>query len=128
MINMAVDQSMFWAKRKKTTIASELYVKGVQVTHEKSTVLHHCQETLFCSCCILMSKPQAFRQYLRVGPKTSHEVNKWTKTQPGTRETLRESEELESKYGTKHSQILEERGTVITTTWRCQIIWFVKWS
>lgn len=52
-------------------------------------------------------------------------VSKWTKIktkkklQPGTRETLRESEDLESKYGPKHSQILKERGTVITTRRRC---------
>lgn len=32
-------------------------------------------------------------------------------TQPGTRETLRECEEPGSKYGPKHSQILEDRGT-----------------
>lgn len=32
-------------------------------------------------------------------------------TQPATRETLRESEESGSKYGPKHSQILEDRGT-----------------
>lgn len=33
-------------------------------------------------------------------------VKKKKKTQPESRETLQEPEDLESKYGTKHSQIL----------------------
>lgn len=36
--------------------------------------------------------------------------NKTKPTQPGTEETLRESEEPGSKYGPKHSHILEDRG------------------
>lgn len=56
------------------------------------------------------------------GTKNKLRRVEWVNLQnTGTKEILRESVELESKYATKLSQILQERGTVITATWIRQL-------
>lgn len=88
--------------------------KTNQDTTKCSTLAPNKTSTMTVSslqCKVQASEDQPYRHQPARGCKVSQQDAAMNQ-----KKTLRESEELESKYGTKHSQILEKRRIVKTTT------------